>query len=187
MMLLGTLILLVTAAAPSGDPACLTSASAASLAKRASPLDSVSLAVGGARIKVCYGRPSSRGRTMLGGTNVPWGRLWRTGANEPTMLHVSGPVLVAGVRLEPGTYSLYTVPNPDAWEIILNRSVEQWGDEGSYNDEVRKLEVGRGKARAWKTEDHVEQFTIRPETRGAGATLVLEWERTRVAIPVSGT
>jgi len=187
MMLLGTVMLLLAGVAPSGDPPCLTSASPASLAKRASPLDSVSLAVGGARIKVCYGRPSSRGRTMLGGANVPWGRLWRTGANEPTMLHLTGPAVVAGVRLEAGSYSLYTVPNPDAWEIILNRSVEQWGDEGSYTEEIRKLEIGRGKAKAARTESHVEQFTIRPESRGAGAILVLEWERTRVAIPVSGS
>lgn len=184
-MIAGSLLLFLTATLPAQDPACITSASAASLAKRASPLDSVAFAVGTARVKVCYGRPSSRGRTMLGGTNVPFGRLWRTGANEPTMIHASAPVSIAGVRLDAGTYSLYTVPDSNGWEIVLNRSIEQWGDEGSYNDAVKKLEVGRGKARAWKTEAHVEQFTIRPESKGGATTLILEWEKTRVAVPVA--
>ena len=166
-----------------GDPACITSASAASLAKRASPLDSVSFEVAGTRIKICYGRPSARGRTMIGGMNVPFGKLWRTGANEPTMLHVSGPVSVAGVKLEAGTYSLYTIPDKEQWTIILNRSTVQWGDEGSY-DSVKKDEVGRGTATVYALKEHVEQFTIRPESKGSWAGLLLEWEKSKVAIPV---
>ena len=166
-----------------GDPACATSASAASLAKRASPLDSVSFEVAGTRLKVCYGRPSARGRTMIGGMNVPFGKLWRTGANEPTMIHTSGSITLAGVKLEAGTYSLYTIPEKEQWTIILNRSTAQWGDEGSY-DGVKKEEVGRGTAAVKPMETHVEQFTIRPESKGTWGALVLEWEKTRVVIPV---
>jgi Protein of unknown function (DUF2911) len=178
-------ILSGSALASSGDPACITTASKTSLAKRASPLDSTTFKVGGAAVKICYGRPSARGRTMLGGYNVPFGKLWRTGANEPTMIHVSGaPIVVAGVRLEPGTYSLYTIPGESEWVIILNRSIEQWGDEGSY-EPVKGMELGRGKMKSQKLDEHVEQFTIRPEpTKGYGAHLILEWERTRVAVPV---
>jgi len=166
-----------------GEPTCLTTASRQSLAKRASPLDSVSFAVGSAWVMVCYGRPSARGRTMIGGYNVPLGRIWRTGANEPTMIHVTGTaVMLAGVRLEPGTYSLYTVPAKEEWTIIVNRSIEQWGDEGSYAD-VKHQELGRGEARRDKLDYHVEQFTIRPEpARGSASALLLEWERTRVVI-----
>lgn len=166
------------------DPACITSASQASLAKRASPLDSVSFTVGSTRVKICYGRPSSRGRTMLGGHNVPFGKLWRTGANEPTMIHASGPVVIAGVELDQGVYSLYTIPGPTEWEIVINRSVEQWGDEGSYNEAIKKQEVGRGKVKAWKLEEHIEQFTIRPEAKGGWGKLILEWEHTRVSLPL---
>jgi hypothetical protein len=166
-----------------GDPACITSASAASLAKRASPLDSVSFDHGGARIKVCYGRPSARGRTMIGGMNIPFGKLWRTGANEPTMLHVSGPITVAGVKLDAGTYSLYTIPEKEQWTIILNRSTMQWGDEGSY-DGVKKEEVGRGNAMVYAPTEHVEQFTIRHESKGSWGALVLEWEKSRVVVPL---
>lgn len=166
-----------------GDPACITSASASSLAKRASPLDSVSFEVAGTRIKVCYGRPSARGRTMIGGMNVPLGKLWRTGANEPTMLHVSGPVTIAGVKLEAGTYSLYSIPDKEHWTIILNRSTAQWGDEGSYEG-VKKEEVGRGTATVYPLKEHVEQFTIRHESKASWGALVLEWEKTKVVLPV---
>ena len=183
-MVLGVLVVALIAAPPIGDPACATSASAASLAKRASPLDSVSFSVGASRVKICYGRPSARGRTMIGGQNVPLGRLWRTGANEPTMIHTTGPVTLAGVQLRAGVYSLYTIPDAEEWEIIVNRSVEQWGDEGSYNTAVKKQEVGRGKAKVMKLDTHVEQFTIRPESKGGWTVLVLEWEKTRVVVPL---
>ena len=183
MIWLSLPLLLFVAPVRSGDPACVTSASSASLAKRASPLDSTSFEVAGTRIKVCYGRPSARGRTMIGGSNVPLGKLWRTGANEPTMLHVSGPITVAGVKLEAGTYSLYTIPEKEQWTIIINKSTAQWGDEGSYEG-VKKEEVGRGTAMVKPMETHVEQFTIRPETKGTWGALLLEWEKTRVVLAV---
>ena len=186
-MVLGLVVAALVALPQPEDPGCITSASATSLAKRASPLDSVSFKVGGSEVKICYGRPSSRGRTMIGGTNVPLGKLWRTGANEPTMIHVTAPVSVAGVKLAPGTYSLYTIPGQTEWEIIINRSTEQWGDEGSYNETVKKQEVGRGKGKVMKAEQHIEQFTIRPESKGGWTTLVLAWEKTRVAVPVEAS
>ena len=181
MMWISVPFLLLAPLTIHGDPACITSASQASLAKRASPLDSVSFEFGGSRVKICYGRPSSRGRTMIGGSNVPLGKLWRTGANEPTMIHTSGPLTIAGVNLEAGTYSLYTIPDKDQWTIIINRSTVQWGDEGSY-DGVKKDEIGRGTAVVKPLENHVEQFTIRPETKGSWGVLVLEWEKTRVMV-----
>jgi hypothetical protein len=169
--------------AAGGDPACVTSASPASLAKRASPLDSTSFTVGSAQVKICYGRPSSRGRTMIGGHHVPYGSLWRTGANEPTTLHTTGALLLGGIRLEPGSYSIYTIPGESEWQIIVNRSTDQWGDEGSYA-EVKKHEVGRTTAKPYRLERHLEQFTIRAEPSRSGAMVYLEWEYTRVALPV---
>jgi hypothetical protein len=181
MMWISVPLLLLAPLTTPGEPACITSASAASLAKRASPLDSVAFEFGGARVKVCYGRPSARGRTMIGGMNIPLGKLWRTGANEPTMIHTSGPITLAGVKLEAGTYSLYTIPEKEQWTIILNRSTAQWGDEGSY-DGVKKEEVGRGTATVYALKEHVEQFTIKPESKGSWGALVLEWEKTKVVI-----
>ncbi len=96
---------------------------------RKSPLDSLTFTIAKQPVKVCYGRPSARGRTMLGGTDIPYGKLWRTGANEPTIFYAPIPLRVAGLNVPPGVYSLYTVPGPREWEIIVNRSTSQWGKE----------------------------------------------------------
>ena len=152
---------------------------------RQSSLDSVSFSVGRGTVKVCYGRPSLRGRKMIGAAAVPYGRLWRTGANEPTIFHTPVKLQVAGVTVGPGTYSLYTVPGEKEWEIIVNRATSQWGHENAYTDEVKQQEVGRGKAPAERIASPVETFTIRPEpATGAAQALVLEWENTRVRVPI---
>jgi hypothetical protein len=153
---------------------------------RKSPLDSLTVSVGGQPVKICYGRPSSRGRTMLGGANVPYGKLWRTGANEPTIFFTPVALTVAGLAVPAGTYSLYTVPGKDEWEIIVNRSISQWGHEQAYTDKVKAEEVGRAKVKSEQTTTPVEMFTIRPDQATGGATaLVLEWEKTRVRIPIT--
>lgn len=150
-----------------------------------SPQDSLTFAAGGATVKVCYSRPSLRGRHMIGGEGVPYGRVWRTGANEATMIHTTGHLLIAGIHLDAGTYALYTVPGEREWEVIINRSYMQWGHESMYTDSVRAQEVGRGRVPAARTSAPVEQFTVRSQpTTGGDANLLLEWENSRVAIPV---
>ena len=114
---------------------------------RVSPIDSLTFELSGHPVKICYGRPSARGRTMLGGRDVPYGRLWRTGADEPTMIHTTVAISVAGMEIDPGTYSLYTVPGEKEWLIILNRSVTQWGHIARYTYKVRRQEVGRVEVR----------------------------------------
>jgi hypothetical protein len=153
-------------------------------ARRTSPRDSLAFQAGGAVVKVCYSRPSSRGRTMIGGTSVPYGKVWRTGANEATMIHTTGHLVVAGIHLDAGTYSLYTVPGEREWEVIINRSYMQWGHESTYTDSVRAQEVGRGRVPAQHVDQAIEQFTMRAERQADGdANLILEWEHSRVAIP----
>ena len=153
---------------------------------RKSPLDSISFTVSKQPVKLCYGRPSSRGRVMLGGKDVPYGKLWRTGANEPTIFFAPVPLSVAGLEVPPGVYSLYTVPGPREWEIIVNRSVAQWGKENQYTDEIKAQELGRAKVKSEKVSAPVETFTIRAEPAGSDAkALVLEWEKTRVRIPIA--
>jgi Protein of unknown function (DUF2911) len=150
---------------------------------RKSPLDSLTFKVSNQPVKVCYGRPSSRGRVMLGGENVPYGKLWRTGANEPTVFFASVPLRVAGIDVAPGVYSLYTVPGKQDWEIIVNRSISQWGEESNYTDKVKAQELGRAKVKSESVSTPVETFTIRAEPEGPNANVVLEWEKTRVKIP----
>jgi DUF2911 family protein len=151
---------------------------------RKSPLDSVSFTVADQSVKVCYGRPSSRGRVMLGGTDVPYGKLWRTGANEPTIVYTPVALRVAGIAVKPGVYSLYTVPGAQQWEIIVNRSISQWGKENQYTDAIKAQEVGRVKVKSESLSKPTETFTIRAEPAGKDAALLLEWEKTRVRIPV---
>ena len=150
---------------------------------RKSPLDSLSFSVARQPVKVCYGRPSSRGRVMIGGEHVPYGKLWRTGANEPTIFFAPIPLTVAGLRVDPGVYSLYTVPGPREWEIIVNRSVKQWGEEHEYTKAVQAQEVGRAKVKSESLSSPIETFTIRAEPDGNDARLLLEWEKTKVLIP----
>lgn len=154
---------------------------------RASPYDSAMVTLGGAEAKICYGRPSARGRTIFGGL-VPYGELWRTGANEPTILHLPVAAEIAGIAAEPGSYSLYTVPGETEWTVIVNRSTSQWGEESGYTEEVRAREVGRATVPSEQTDTPVEQFTIRAEPAGEEtANLVLEWVDTRVLIPIERT
>jgi hypothetical protein len=155
------------------------------VAGRASPYDSVAFQVGNTAAKICYGRPSARGRTMIGGADVPYDQLWRTGANEPTIIHLSGPATIAGVAVDAGSYSLYTIPSREDWTIIVNRAIDQWGHESQYTEDVRAQEVGRGSAPSEQLDEHIETFTIRPVPRVEGEVdLLLEWERTRVTVPV---
>src|SRR5215210_6077605 len=118
------------------------------LEERKSPLDSLTFTLSSHPVKVCYGRPSSRGRGVLGGPDIPYGKLWRTGANEPTIFFAPAALRVAGIAVPPGVYSLYTVPGKGEWQIIVNRSISQWGKEDQYTDEVKAQEVGRAKVKS---------------------------------------
>jgi hypothetical protein len=163
------------------DPACVPSGMP--LEGRASPYDSASVALGEGTIKICYGRPSARGRTMIGGDDVPFGEPWRTGANEPTVLHTTVPIRVAGISLEPGSYSLYTRPGRDEWQLFVNRSTDRWGIP--IDAEVRAQDVDSAILPRERPPEHVETLTIRfgSETDGA-VPMVLEWEEFRVTVPI---
>lgn len=151
---------------------------------RASPYDSTSVVIGSEEAKICYGRPSMNGREIMGGL-VPLDTLWRTGANEPTTIHLPFAATIAGIEVEPGSYSLYTVPGEDEWTVIVNRSVSQWGIESAYSPEVRSQEVGRAQVDAGQLDEAVEVFTIEAEPSGASAAdVVLRWENTEVTIPI---
>jgi hypothetical protein len=150
---------------------------------RASPYDSALVSVGAEQALICYGRPSARGREVFGGL-VPYDRLWRTGANEPTILHLPFTADIAGMTVPPGTYSIYTEPRVGDWTLILNRSIAQWGHESSYTPEVQAQEFGRATVPTERLDQHVEVFTIRGAPTQAGAELLMEWERTRVRIPI---
>ncbi len=93
---------------------------------QASPAGTASGAAGAAKISIEYHRPSARGREIWGAL-VPYGEVWRLGANEATTIAFSGPVKVEGKDVPAGTYSLFAVPGKDKWTFILNKTAKQWG------------------------------------------------------------
>jgi hypothetical protein len=151
---------------------------------RPSPYDSTLVEVGGAQAKICYGRPSARDRVIFGG-HLPYDTIWRTGANEPTIIHLPVAAEIAGLAVEPGSYSIYTVPGREEWTVIVNRSTSQWGIETAYTPDVRAQEVGRATVPAETIPTHEETFVITTEPTDANSTnIVLTWERTRVRVPI---
>lgn len=181
--------LTVAALTTAGDAAaqnvslhCVPQRPIETLAARKSPYDSVSINISGKRAMLCYSRPRASGRKVFGGL-VKYGQLWRTGADEPTTLHIAFPATIAGVRVQPGSYSIYTVPGETDWQVVINRSTSQWGHESTYEG-VKDQELGRGRVKSEKLPEPVEQFTIRAVPAGAGTNLVLDWEQTRVRIPI---
>lgn len=151
---------------------------------RVSPLVALPFELPGGSAKLCYGSPSLRGREMLGG-ELPYGELWRLGANEPTTLHVSRVVHIGDFVLAPGSYSLYAYPGSREWEIVINRSTRQWGLESEYTEEIRNLEVGRYRVPVTRLEAPVEQMTFRVAPSVTGAVdLIFEWQKTSWRLPL---
>ncbi|MEX2584223.1 MAG: DUF2911 domain-containing protein [Gemmatimonadota bacterium] len=175
---------MTTADAGAADLACQPQGMP--LPDRVSPYDSVTVSVAGEEAKVCYGRPSRNDREIFGSSIVPFDTIWRTGANEPTTIHIPFAAEIAGLQVEPGSYSIYTVPRQSGdWDVIVNRSTSQWGIETQYTDEIRAQEVGRAQVPSETVPEQVETFTISTEDTGPNsAELVLEWVNTRVRIPI---
>jgi hypothetical protein len=169
-----------TASAPADDLACyIARGTTAEAQERPSPLMRTRFVVGDTEALLCYGAPSARGREIMGGL-VVYGQLERIGANEPTTIHLDGPASVGGVAVGPGSYSIYAIPSADEWEIFLNSDWERWGipiDNG-----VRTTEVGSFTA----TPEPMDEFVETLRYRWDGGELLLEWENTRVRIPVTG-
>ena len=178
VMLGAALPIALAGQAPAGS--CTHRGTAADLAQRSSPLDSVQATIDGATVKICYGRPSARGRSIMGAL-VPFGSPWRLGANEPTRLVLPFAADVAGVQVEPGTYSLYVVPQTTSWEVHVNKAVDRWGIP--INEQVQAQDVGKGTVPVETLAQPVEQLTLRL-VAGPPAELVVEWEKTRVRIPI---
>ncbi|HUL04616.1 MAG TPA: DUF2911 domain-containing protein [Gemmatimonadales bacterium] len=169
----------IAAARPSAaKDGCWFREEPAQLVKRASPPDSAVGTLGGAEVKVCYGRPSAKGRTIMGGL-VPFDQPWRLGANEATTIHLPVAAKLGDISLKPGVYSLYAIPGAKSWQLVANSAAERWGI--AIDENVRKQDVGAVTVPVEQTQAPVEKLTIRLEPAGANAlSLVIEWERTRV-------
>ncbi len=135
-------------------------------------------AAGGADIVVDYGRPLQRGRALLG-TLIPYGQVWRTGANAATQLTTSAPIRLGGVPLDSGTVTLWTLPTEREVQLIINRETGQWGT--SYR---REHDIARVPMRVDTLDTPVEAFTIRVDS--AASRLVMEWGTFGWSVAVEG-
>jgi len=172
-----------TAAAPAAT-ACWLNGTLDEAKGRLSPLTEVTFTVGSLEGALCYGAPSAKGRTIMGDL-VPWGEPWRIGANEATALHLKGMAMIGGVHVQPGSYSLYAIPAETEWTVFLNSSFQRWGIP--IDPTVRASEVGSFTVTPEATTAPVETLTFSfvPAADGSAGELVMEWENTRVKIPVA--
>lgn len=144
-----------------------------------SPADSVKATVAGASLAVRYARPSMRGRTIFGGV-VPWNKVWRTGANSATVFETSTDLVMGGTAVPAGKYSLWTIPAPSGWTLIVNKNTGQWGTDYNATHDLARLPM-----KVDRLAQPVEQFTIGIEPQGPGGVLKLEWETTRASVAIA--
>jgi len=141
-----------------------------------SPRDTVRATVAGATLTFDYGRPSKRGRVLFGSL-VPYGEVWRTGANAATVLTFDRALDFAGTRVPAGAYSVWTVPGPDRWTLVLNSESGQWGTQHRADHDVFSLEMKVGTLPV-----AVERFTVSIEAEGESGELRLDWDTTRASL-----
>ena len=146
----------------------------------ASKYSEVHQTIGFTEIGIEYSRPNINGRTIFG-TMLPYGSVWRTGANANTKIELSEDVFFGNKRVKKGKYALYTIPELDQWTIILNADTTLWGHYG-YKD---SLDVVRFKVSPLRNSHFVESFSISFQNLSQkGGMLVLEWDTLKVPIPI---
>lgn len=147
---------------------------------RKSPLALTTARYKNAYIKIIYGQPAKNGRDIFGSL-VPFGQVWRTGANEATEMTLTKDIYINGTLLKAGTYSIFTIPEKIKWTIIINSEVGLWGSY-NYNE---KLDVLRFDAPVQDTgEQMYESFTMALDQNNDKVELDIMWDRTKISIPI---
>jgi hypothetical protein len=146
-----------------------------------SPAASASCDLGGGKtIETHYSSPRLKGRKMIG-DHDPYGKVWRTGANEATTFVTSADVVVGGKTVPAGSYTIFTVPNPDKWVLIVNKKTGEWGIPYTYEAD----ELARTDMKVSKLPSPVENFTITYDKTAHGCTMELDWDTTRASVDIS--
>jgi len=150
---------------------------------KSSPAATVSQTVGFTMIKIDYSRPATRERKIFGGL-VPYGRIWRVGANASTKFSVDSEVSIMGNVLPVGTYALYAFPEENEWEIVFHKNTSHWGDgRTNYNAEEDAFRI---KVNPQSTEAHQENFMISFDNiTHDSCDMIWQWAKTKVVIPIA--
>jgi hypothetical protein len=148
---------------------------ASGLLAQASPRKTATATLGGKNVSIDYGAPSVKGRKIMGDL-VPFGEVWRLGANKATHLTTETDLTIGKLAVPAGTYTLFVLPAADGWKLIVNKKTGQWGIP--YKAEYEATEVGRVDMKVAKTKALVEQMSIAIE----GGLLKIEWENTQASV-----
>jgi hypothetical protein len=141
--------------------------------------DTLKAAIGGATITVDYGRPRRRGREIFGNV-VPWNRVWRLGANAATGFTTDRDLLIGGVVIPAGSYTLFMLPASDGSKLIVNRQTGQWGTAYDAREDFARIDLT-----SEQLAQTVEPLTISIEPQGDAGVLRVRWDRTQYAVPIS--
>jgi hypothetical protein len=188
MRKLGIALALVVAAALVTSTPAMAQTAKKKQRQRISPHETITETIDGNELKLVYGRPYSKKpgttevRKIWGGL-VPYGKVWRTGADEATLLTTKQPIEIGGYSLAAGTYSLFTVPNEDGTaKLIINKKTGQWGIP--YNEEPEKAnELARVDLKKADLDKTVDQFTMAIDSEtGGGGVVKMQWEKTQYSV-----
>ncbi len=135
---------------------------------------------GGKTLTVDYSSPRVRGRKIFG-EHEPYGKVWRAGANEATTFVTTADLMVGGAHVPTGSYTIFAIPNPDKWTLIISKKTGEWGTDypGPEND------LARVDMKASKLPSLVENFTIAFDKTANGYTMRMDWETTRASVDIS--
>jgi hypothetical protein len=147
----------------------------------ASPRDTARGTVAGAHLLVDYGRPSKRGR-VIWGELVPWGDVWRTGANAATTFVTDKDLVIGGTPVPAGTYTLYSVPSKSGpWLLVVNKQTKQWGTEYHKEQDLARIPMTTS-----PVSPAVEKFEISIVPEKQGGAIHLAWDATQASVGIKG-
>lgn len=135
---------------------------------------------GGKSVTVDYSSPRAKGRKIFGGL-VPYGEVWRAGANEATTFVTTADLMVGGEHVAAGNYTLFTIPEKDKWTLIISKKTGEWGiPYPGQADDLLRVDMKAG-----STPSQIENFTIGFDKTGNGCTMYMEWENTKATIDIA--
>jgi hypothetical protein len=134
----------------------------------------------GKSITVDYSSPRAKGRKVFGDL-VPYGQVWRTGANEATTFVTTANTKAGNLTIPAGDYTIFTVPNQNKWTLIINKKTGEWGIPYKYESD----ELGRVDMKASQTPSMVENFTISFDQMGNNCTMNISWENTKASVSLA--
>jgi Protein of unknown function (DUF2911) len=134
----------------------------------------------GKSVKIAYSSPRMKGRKIFGGL-VPYGQVWRAGANESTTFVTDTDITVGGTAVPAGSYTIFAVPNADKWQLVISKKTGEWGTAypGPSND------LARIDMKVSPLSSPMENFTISFDKGASGCTLSMSWENTKASVDVS--